>query len=153
MSSNTSSCFGFASVFVIVISLKCIDGWDWIADDLRGSNDVGGGRGGCKNCDWNELNEGGGGGRGCGGGIELLNGGGDGGEDSPLLLLQLLLLNLILLFQNAANLFCRLLSRPGVGAFLTRSLGISFFPMSSSRSKDPTIGFCASKVEISSNTS
>ena len=72
--------FWFCFCFCHCHFTDIINGWDWIADDLRGSNDVGGGRGGCKNCDWNELNEGGGGGGGCGGGIELLNGGGDGGD-------------------------------------------------------------------------
>ena len=86
MSSNPCSCFGFVSVFIIVISPKCVDAWDWFADELEVSNGAGGGRGGCKNCGWNELNEGGGGG--CSGDIKLLNVGGDGGGDSPLLLLR-----------------------------------------------------------------
>ena len=117
MSSSTWSCFGFVSVFVIVISPKCVDSWDWFVDDLEGSN--GGGRGGvgCKNCGLNELNEDEGAGGGCSGGMKLLNRGGDGAGGSPLLLLLLFLLNPILLFRNASNFFCRLLSTPGVGTF------------------------------------
>ena len=83
MSSNV------CSVFVIVISPKCINAWEWVVDNLEGRNGGGGGEGGCKNCDWNELNEGGGGRRGCGGEIKLLNGGGDEAGDIPLLLLLL----------------------------------------------------------------
>ena len=84
--------------------------------------------------------------------MKLLNVGedGEGGGNLPLLLF---LLNLLLSFCNASSLFYILKSTPGVGAFLTRSLAISFFPMSSSCKKDPTIGFCASKVEMSLNTS
>ena len=66
MSSNTCSCFGFVSVFVIVISTKCADGWGWFVNDLEGSNGGGGGGGGgggCKNYRWNRLNEGRTGGR------------------------------------------------------------------------------------------
>ena len=100
MNSNICSCFGFASVFVIVNSPKCVDDWDWFVDDLESSNSGGGGGGGCKNCGWNELDEGGSGAEGCGSGIKLLNDGGDGGGDSPLLLLLLFLLNPILSFAT-----------------------------------------------------
>ena len=117
MSSDTCSCFSFVYVFVIVISPKCVDGWDWFVDDLEGSNGGGEGVGDCKNCGWNELNEVGGGGGGCGSEIKLLNGCRDGGGDSPLLLLLLFLLNPILSFGNASNLFCRLLSTPGADLF------------------------------------
>ena len=162
MSSNTCSFSGFPFVFVIVISPKCVDGWLWVVDGLtlgiylgsadKGGEGSGGGDGG-KYCGcWNELNDNGGGsGEGyCGGGTKLLNVGGDGrGKGDP----SLLLLNLFLSFRNASNLFCMFKSPPGLGAFLISSLTRSSFPMSSSRSKDPTTGFCASKVEISSNTS
>ena len=86
--------------------------------------------------------------------MKLLSNGGDGGGGgNPPLLLLLFLLNSILSFHNASSLFCVLKSIPGGGSFLIGSLAISFFVMSSSRRKDPTIGFCASKMEMSSNTS
>ena len=73
-----------------------------------------------------------GGGGGCGGGIKLLNfRGGDGGGEKLLLLL---------LLQKLSPL-CMSLISPGFGAFLTRSLAMPFFPISSSLSKEPTTGF------------
>ena len=65
MFSDTCSCYGFVFDFVIVISPKCVDGWYWFVDNIEGSNGGGGGRGGCKNRGWNELNEGWGKGGGC----------------------------------------------------------------------------------------
>ena len=40
----------------------------------------------------------------------------------------------------------------GLGPFFISSLAISFFPTSSSLSKEPIIGFLASNVEISAKT-
>ena len=79
-----------------------------------------------------------------GGGIKLLNDDG-GGDRSSLLLLSLLLLS----FLSGFNLFYQMPSIPAGGAFLTRSLARSFLPTSASFRKDPSIGFCASNVEIS----
>ena len=163
MSSSTCSFWGFIFVFVSVISPKCVDGWVWVADDLSlglGSRsgdkgDEGSGGGGGKLKCWNELNEGSGRGGNCGGRMKLLNDGEDGGRrgNPPLLLLLSFLLNPIFSFRNTSSLFRILKSTPGVGFFLITSLTISFFPTSSSRRKDGTIGFCPSNVETSSNTS
>ena len=96
------------------------------------------------------LNVSGGGGGGCGGGIKLLNVGGDDGGGEKLLLLSL--------FKKLSSLkefsiFCMSLVSPGFRAFLTRSLAMSFLPISSSLAKELTIGFCASNVEMSWKTS
>ena len=106
---------------------------------------VGGSGGGCGGGGMKLLNDGGDGG-GCGGGIKLLNvGGGDGGGEKLLLLWLLKKLSSL----KASSLFCMSLISPGFGAFLTRSLAMSFFLISSSLSKEPTTGFCASNVEMS----
>ena len=94
------------------------------------------------------LNVGGGSGGGCGGRIKLLNVGGDGGENWFLLLLLKKLSPL-----KASSLFCMSLVSPGFGAFLRRLLAMSVLPISSSLSKEPTTGFCASDFEMSWKTS
>ena len=83
-------------------------------------------------------------GDGGGGSIKSLNG--DGGGDRSSLFFEL---KLRLSFLSAFNLLCKIPSIPAGGAFLTRSLARSFLPTSSSFSKDPTIEFWASNVEIS----
>ena len=94
---------------------------------------------------------GGGGSSGNGSGTRLLSVGryvrGKGG---PLLLLSS---NLLLSFCNASNHFFTSKSTPGLGVFLISSLTKSFFLITSSRSSNPTIVFCTSKVKMSSNTS
>ena len=94
---------------------------------------------------------GGGGSSGNGSGTRLLSVGryvrGKGG---PLLLLSS---NLLLSFCNASNHFFTSKSTPGLGVFLISSLTKSFFLITSSRSSNPTIAFCTSKVKMSSNTS
>ena len=47
------------------------------------------------------------------------------------------------------SIFCMSLFSPGFRAFLTRSLAMSFLPISSSLAKELTTGFCASNVEMS----
>ena len=67
---------------------------------------------------------------------------------------------LLLLFSNS-DLSFNLFNLPliiksvpgGLGAFFKSSLATSFFPTSGSFSKEPTTGFSASNVEISSKTS
>ena len=54
---------------------------------------------------------------------------------------------------KASSLFCMSSVSPGFGAFLTSLLVMSFLPISSSLSKEPTTGFCASNVEMSWKTS
>ena len=55
---------------------------------------------------------------------------------------------------NLFNRFLITISNPGgVGVYLIRSLDKFFFPKSSSLRREPTIGFSASNVEISSKTS
>lgn len=150
MSSSICSFSGF--VFAIFISPKYVLGWFWIAVGLDigicyGSGDEGGegsGGGGAWKFLWNELSDGG------GGGIKLLKVGKYcGGIGAPLLLLSL---DLLPSFCSASNLFCKSKSMRGLGAFLIILLARSFFPISSSQRKDPTTGFSASKVEMSSNT-
>ena len=88
-------------------------------------------------------NDGGGGGGGGGGGKKGGGGGGVGGGEA-----------LLFLSSNLFNLFLMAKSTPGgPGTFFTRSPAVSFFPPSSSLSRDPTIGFSTSKVDISSKTS
>ena len=155
MCSSIFSSTGF--VFVIVISPKCVVGWFWVATGLvlgiyLDSGDKGdkGSIGGVTwKSVWNELNDGGG--SGGGGRIKLLNDDRDGGGKGAQLLL--LLLNLVLSFCNVSNLFCISKSMPGLEVFLISSFARSFFPMSSSWSNHPTTRFCASKVEMFSNTS
>ena len=151
MSSSICSFSGF--VLVIFISLKCVVGSFWVAVGLVGSSDKGGGGscggGGTWKFVWNELNDGGDGGG--SGRIRLLNVGGDGGGKGAPLLLSML--TLLLHFRNASNVFCISKSTPGLGAFSISSFTRSFFSMSSSRSNNPTTGFCASKVEMYSNPS
>ena len=54
---------------------------------------------------------------------------------------------------NLFNPFLMTKSTPGgPGAFFISSLATSFLPTSSSFSKEPTVGFSASNVEISSKT-
>ena len=160
MSSNICSSLGF--VFVLVIYPKRVSGWSWVVSDFcldigNGNGDKGGDiRGRCGGgkylgcCD--KLNGDGGEGGPGRGGMKLLNLGedGGGGGNPPLLLCPL---NLLLSFHNAWILFCILKSTPVVGAFSIRSLAISFFPISGFYNKDRTIGFCASKVEMSLKTS
>ena len=77
--------------------------------------------------------------------------GGDGGVDKLKLSLSSFGSGLCV---NLSNLALRLGSRSGgLGAFLISSLAISFFPTSSSFRSDPTIGFSALNVKISSKTS
>ena len=102
---------------------------------------------------WNELKTDGGGWKGgSGGGIngpgpEGGSAGGDGGRKISLLFVGFCLsLNLFNQFLIAKS--CP--SAPGV-CFIW-SLAKTFFPTSSSLSKEPTIGFSASKEEISSKT-
>ena len=85
------------------------------------------------------------GGGGCDGGTKLLNVGGDGSGEKLLLLLILKKLSAL----KASSLFFMSLVSPGFGAFLTNLLAKSFLPISSSLSKEPTTGFCASNVEMS----
>ena len=107
---------------------------------------VGGGGGG----DRLKLFNVGGGGGGCGGGIKLLNvGGGDGGDEELLLFLLLKKISPL----KASSLFCMSLVSPSFGAFLSRSLAISFLPISSYLSKEPTTGFCASNIQMPWKTS
>ena len=88
------------------------------------------------------LNDGAGG---SGGGGWKLNGVGHSGGDSPSSLLLL-----FSLFLGLFSLFCVIKSIPGgCEAFLIRPLAVSFLPTSSSHNSEPTIGFSASKVEIS----
>ena len=57
------------------------------------------------------------------------------------------------LYFNLFNLFLMTKSIPGgLGPFFISSLAISFFPTSSSLSKEPIVGFLASNVEISPKT-
>ena len=78
-----------------------------------------------------------------GGGGKKGGGGGVGGREV-----------LFFLSFNLFNLFLMTRSTPGgPGSFFTRSPAVSVFLPSSSLSKDPTIGFSASKVNISSKTS
>ena len=82
------------------------------------------------------------------------NGGGEGGDGGGERLLLLQLFSNSCLFFNLFNLFLIIKSSPaGPGAFFISSLATSFLPTSSSFSKEPTIGFSASNVEISSKTS
>ena len=83
------------------------------------------------------------GGDGGGGGGKKGGGGGVGGGEA-----------LLFLSSNLSNLFLMAKSTPGgPGTFFTRSPAVSFFPPSCSLTKDPTIGFSTSKVDISSKTS
>ena len=83
VSMSSSICFFSGFVFVIVISLKCIVSWFWVAIGLAlgiclGSGIKGGegrGGGGTWKFVWNELHDGGS--DGGGGRIKLLNVGGD----------------------------------------------------------------------------
>ena len=84
------------------------------------------------------------------GGKMGLNGGG-----APFLFLLLLLSfgNGVIPF-NLSNLFLISNSLPGsLGKFLVKSLSVPFLKKSSSLSKESTMGFSASNVETSSNTS
>ena len=75
----------------------------------------------------------------------MLNGGSDGSGDNPSSLLLL-----FLLFLSFFSLSCMIKSIPGGCVdFLIRSLTVSFLPASSSWKSEPTIGFSASKVEMS----
>ena len=72
--------------------------------------------------------------KGCGSGV-------GGGE--VLFFLSFSLFNLFLMAKSTAG---------GRGAFFNRSPAVNFFSPSNSLSKDPTIGFSASKFDISSKT-
>ena len=105
---------------------------------------------------WNELKTNGGGWKGGGGGIigpgprGEGNAGNDGGG-------EILLLLLFVGFCLSLNLFNQSLRAKschgGPGAGFIRLLAKTFFPTSSSLSREPTIVFSASKVEISSKAS
>ena len=91
----------------------------------------GGGGGGGKGANWNT------------------GGGGESSGDKSLLSATGSCLSL-----NLSNLFLREISTPGgLGAFFTRSLATCFLLIPSFLSKEPTIGFSASKVDMSSKTS
>ena len=106
----------------------------------------GGGKNGC----WRVIVGGAGRGSGC---CEKNDGGEGGNGDSERFLLLLSLLNLCLFF-NLFNVFLMTKSTPdGPGAFFISSLATCFLPTSSSFSKEPTIGFSASNVEMFSKTS
>ena len=113
----------------------------------------GGGNGSCGGKSWLI----GGGGAGGGDGKRKDDGGGDSGGGGGkkggssgvggkevLLFLSFNLFNLFLIAKSTLG---------GPGTFFTRSPVISFLLPSSSLSKDPTIEFSASKVDISSKTS
>ena len=114
--------------------------------------------GGCGG--WNgsrNLPDGGGTNGGAGGGPDgncrEKEGGGCGGGDGGGEILLLLSFGSGLSF-NLSNLFLMAKSTPGgLGDFFISSLAISFLPKSSFFSKEPTTGFSASNVEISSKTS
>ena len=80
-----------------------------------------------------------------------------GGNKLPLLLLSLFsfllfLLSLLILFKsrNLSSRFCISNSLPGwLGNYFMKSLSVFFLFKSVSRSKEPTIGFSGSKVDMS----
>ena len=81
-------------------------------------------------------------------------GGGNAGRDGGGEILLLLLFFGFCLSLNLFNRFLRAKACPGgPGVCFIRSLPETFCPKSSSLSKEPTIGFSASNVEISSKTS
>ena len=111
----------------------------------------GGTVGGVGGCGKNDCRQSIVGGDGCGGVCCEKNDdgeGGDGGGERLLLLLLLSLLNSCLSF-NLFNLFLIIKSAPGgPRALFISSLAIYFLPTSCSFSKELTIGFLASNVEI-----
>ena len=79
-----------------------------------------------------------------GGGGDKREGDGGVGGGKVLFFLSFILLNLFLITKSTPG---------GPGGFFTRSPAVSFLPLSSFFTKDPTVGFSASKVDIFSNTS
>lgn len=74
--------------------------------------------------------------------VKMKGGGGDGGGE--VFFFSFNVFNIILMAKSSPG---------GPGAFLTRSLAIRFLLRSVSLSMDPTIGFSASKVDMSLKTS